>query len=170
MPVEQTLGPRVDSLAERISQACLEASVKRDTKAIVEANQCRLALLVRVGTIHDTTVMNGAPAGDFFEARLTAQQQQRDIATTTCPMPMYLRSGTVAGTLLGIDAIVVVELSSADNWPVAARWLSFATHGVTPFFRVLLTSKCVWQGRVPRVTANPLLTHKHPCPPFLLSS
>ena len=48
MPVEQTLGPRVDSLAERISQACLAASLKRDTKGVVEANQCRLALLVRL--------------------------------------------------------------------------------------------------------------------------
>lgn len=46
-PVEQTLGPRIDGLTERISRACLTASETRDTKGILEANQCRLALLVR---------------------------------------------------------------------------------------------------------------------------
>ncbi|CAM9093915.1 unnamed protein product [Pylaiella littoralis] len=49
MPVEQTLGPRVDSLAERISRSCLASTLKRDAKGVVEANMCRLALLRAIG-------------------------------------------------------------------------------------------------------------------------
>ncbi|CAM9900457.1 unnamed protein product [Ectocarpus fasciculatus] len=49
MPVEQTLGPRVDSLADKISQSCMAATLRRDTKGVAEANQCRAALLRAIG-------------------------------------------------------------------------------------------------------------------------
>ncbi|CAN0132011.1 unnamed protein product [Ectocarpus sp. 12 AP-2014] len=63
MPVEQTLGPRVDSLADKISQSCLVATLRRDTKGVAEANQCRVALLraIGFGTIACTDDLFGEP-------------------------------------------------------------------------------------------------------------
>ncbi|CBN74035.1 transcription initiation factor TFIID subunit 6 [Ectocarpus siliculosus] len=63
MPVEQTLGPRVDSLADKISQSCLAATLRRDTKSVTEANQCRIALLraIGFGTIACTDDLFGEP-------------------------------------------------------------------------------------------------------------
>lgn len=46
LTVRQTLWPRIDSMAGRISEACAASVAKRDTGGVVEANQCLLALLV----------------------------------------------------------------------------------------------------------------------------
>lgn len=87
MPVEQTLGPRVDSLAERISQACAAASRKRDTKGVVEASQCRLALLV--SGFHNTAGLrewhrDGVPAEKPFFLSLVRSSIARQIHWEGC--------------------------------------------------------------------------------------
>ncbi|CAN0231957.1 unnamed protein product, partial [Laminaria digitata] len=49
LPVEQTLGPRVDSLTSRIAQACAASVARKDAQGVIEADQCRLALLQAIG-------------------------------------------------------------------------------------------------------------------------
>eukprot|EP00903_Cladosiphon_okamuranus_P018099 g16656.t1 len=106
MPVEQTLGPRVDSLAERISQACLAASLKRDTKGVVEANQCRLALLRAIGLstmasangLFGERGRNNAPAPPTTQAAPTAEAGTAPTAEAGTAAASARAEGTVEST------------------------------------------------------------------------